>query len=165
MTAPDRIWWSVLGLAAGLSLGSLIVDPAHSAECLDDHHCLFNRKDPIVRDDAGRPHDVIRMTVAQAITEYDQALNFYGPEDGIRFKELLSAYLLGIETGLYVENAVRTREIGEPGFFCLKTLMTGSQLVEFMRERVRVNPGFAGGWYQISLARALTAAYPCGGPS
>jgi hypothetical protein len=165
MTAPDRIWWSIVGLAVGMFIGSLVVDSAHSAECLDDHHCLFNRKDPVVQDDARQAPDVIHMTVRDILTAYDQALNAYGPENGIRFKELLNAYLLGIETGLYVENTIKVRDQGETGFFCLKSLMTGSQLVDFLKDRARRNPKFADGWYQISLAQALTTAYPCGGPS
>jgi hypothetical protein len=115
--------WPAFGLATGLILGLWLFDvpPAHSSE--------FNRKDPIVANDASRPHDVIHMTVGEILVEYEQALNHYGPETGIKFKELLNAYLLGIETGLYVENSVRVREEGETGFFCLKELMTGAQLV------------------------------------
>ena len=158
MTAPDRIWWSIVGLAVGMFLGSLVMDAAHAAE-------QFNRKDPIVEDDARQARDVIHMTVRDILIEYDQALNHYGPERGIKFKELLNAYLLGIETGLYVENTIKVRDQGETGFFCLKSLMTGAQLVDFLKDRVRAKPSFADGWYQISLAQALTTAYPCAGPS
>jgi hypothetical protein len=125
--------WPAFGLATGLNLGLWLFDvpPAHSSE--------FNRKDPIVTNDASRPRDVIHMTVADIITEYDQALNRYGPETGLKFKELLSAYLLGIETGLYVENSIRVREQGETGIFCLASLMTGSELVDFLKGRVHHN--------------------------
>jgi hypothetical protein len=136
----------------------MLAVPAHSAE-------LFDRKDPITEDDARQPKSVIHMTVREILVEYDQALNTYGPENGIKFKELLNSYLLGIETGLYVENAIRVREEGQPGFFCLTSLMTGSQLIDFLKDRARANPKFADGWYQIGLARALASAYPCGGPS
>jgi hypothetical protein len=149
--------WPAFGLATGLILGLCLFDvpPAHSSE--------FNRKDPIVQDDARQPRDVIHMTVGDILTEYDQALNRYGPDQGIKFKQMLNAYLLGIETGLYVENSVRVREQGETGFLCLTSLMTGAQLVDFLKDRVRESPKFADGWYQISLARALTAAFACPG--
>jgi hypothetical protein len=143
--------WPAFGLATGLFLGSAL------------HAAHAGTKDPIVMDDAAKPHDLIHMTVGEILVEYDQALNRYGPSEGLKFEELLRSYLLGIETGLYVENSLRVHEDGETGIFCLTSLMTGAQLVDFLKERVRSNPKFADGRYQISLARALKAAFPCPG--
>jgi hypothetical protein len=93
--APENIAASpAIGLAVALGWFLFGLNDAHAGEIQQFH------KDPIVMNDAAIPHDVIHMTVAEIITEYDQALNRYGPETGLKFKELLSAYLLGIETGL-----------------------------------------------------------------
>jgi hypothetical protein len=72
---------------------------------------------------------------------------------------MANAYLLGIETGIYEISSVRVVDYGEPGFFCLKTLMTGSELVGIMRGKL--NSQYANQPYQVALARILGDYYPC----
>jgi hypothetical protein len=161
MSEPSTLWWKLLGLATGLFLGSMIISMTTdaNASALASKAVAQAGKDPIVANDAD-PHDGIHMTVEQVILTYDQALNRYGPERGIAWKEMLNAYLLGIETGLYEEASIKRHDFGEQPSFCLSNLMTGSQLVEFLRIKAQ-NIGFAQTPYQLALTRALRSAYPC----
>jgi hypothetical protein len=99
------------------------------------------------------------MTLSRFVTEYDQALNTLGASEGLKFKEMANAYLLGIETGVWESSSVRVVDYGEPGFFCLTRLFSGSELVGLMRGKV--NSSFANQPYQVALARIFQDLYPC----
>lgn len=164
---------AIAGLCVGLAVGAVVVmlltEDAHAGNVIG----RVGDPAPITRAPDGRPpvnhpggpddNNFVHDDLGTFLGRDAQIAKQFDADKAEKYHISEMAYLLGIETGLFVTVAQFKRAYLTEPVFCPPDglIFAGPALMKMLQDRVQKQPGMALWPFQLALVDTLLADYPC----